>query len=176
MNVEVANRLLDEAIATGPRCGSSHAIAIDGPAGSGKTTLAEAVRSAAVSRGLSVSLVHADEVCHGWDGLPEVPHIVEELLARLRFDTQVNYPTWDWHRSRRGPDAAISPSDVVIIEGVGSGPRNCVPYLSVRFFLDAPPEIRKRRALARDGDAFAPHWDSWAAAEAAYFAEEWPQD
>jgi hypothetical protein len=34
---------------------------------------------------------------------------------------------------------------------------------------------RKRRALARDGEAYAPYWDRWAAQEAAFIAREHPQ-
>jgi hypothetical protein len=33
-----------------------------------------------------------------------------------------------------------------------------------------------RRGLERDGDAFAPHWEAWAAAEAAHFAEHRTRD
>ena len=31
----------------------------------------------------------------------------------------------------------------------------------VRIWLDAPDETRKRRALDRDGETYAPHWDVW---------------
>ena len=176
MTVEAANRVLEDALLAGPRCGSSHVIAIDGPAGSGKTTLAQQLESAAADQGLSFSVVHTDEICPGWDGLSEVPRLVGSLLKQLARDATATYPTWDWHAGSNGLDATVAPADVVVIEGVGSGALACVPFLSVRLYIDAPLEVRKRRALDRDGDTFAPHWDRWARAEARYFAGEWSQD
>lgn len=41
-------------------------------------------------------------------------------------------------------------------------------------WLDLPSEQRRSRALARDGDTFAPHWDRWAAQEDAHYAEHEP--
>ena len=39
-------------------------------------------------------------------------------------------------------------------------------------WVEAPYDVRLRRGLERDGDAFAPHWEQWAADEAALFARE----
>ncbi|HWU32587.1 MAG TPA: AAA family ATPase [Marmoricola sp.] len=176
MSTEAANRTLDDALTTGPRCGRSRVIAIDGHTGTGKTTLAEEIRAAAGIRGLSFAVVHTDELCPGWGGLPEVPRIVEELLEHLAHNAEASYPTWDWHAAHPGPDAIVSPADVIVIEGVGAGARGCVRFFSARVRLDAPVDVRKKRALDRDGDTFAPYWDTWAQAEARYFAEEWSQD
>jgi dephospho-CoA kinase len=40
------------------------------------------------------------------------------------------------------------------------------------IWVDAPEEQRYRRAMARDGDAYAPHWARWAAQERAHFAAD----
>lgn len=176
MTTQTANRALDEALSRGPRCGRSHVIAIDGPTGGGKTTLAKAIGAAADSRGLGCRVIHTDEICPGWNGLREVPRIIQALLEQLALDTEAFYPTWDWHAGRPGDQARVAPTDIVVVEGVGSGALRCAPYLSARFFLDAPAEVRKERTLARDGDIFASYWDDWAHAEAQYFAEEWPQE
>ena len=40
--------------------------------------------------------------------------------------------------------------------------------------LDEP--TRKARALARDGDAYAPHWERWAAQEQAFIDREHPRE
>ena len=47
-----------------PRCGATRLIAIDGPSGAGKTTLARDV--AAV---LAAPTIHMDDLYPGWDGL-----------------------------------------------------------------------------------------------------------
>ena len=56
--------------------------------------------------------------------------------------------------------------ELLVVEGVGCGARRCAPHLSVLAWLEAPDAARKARALARDGQAYAPHWDRWAAQEA----------
>ena len=38
--------------------------------------------------------------------------------------------------------------------------------------MEAPADVRKQRALDRDGDTYAPYWDVWAAQEAEHFAAE----
>jgi len=35
-----------------------------------------------------------------------------------------------------------------------------------------PEKDRRARALARDGDLYAPHWERWAAQEEAYIVRE----
>lgn len=32
----------------------------------------------------------------------------------------------------------------------------------VRILTTAPDEVRRERAMARDGDTFRPHWERWA--------------
>ena len=39
-------------------------------------------------------------------------------------------------------------------------------------WVEAPYDLRLRRGLERDGDAFAPHWEQWAADEKVHFARE----
>ena len=43
---------------------------VDGPSGSGKSTLARRVARIAEDRGLTVHVLHADDLLDGWDGLP----------------------------------------------------------------------------------------------------------
>lgn len=62
--------------------------------------------------------------------------------------------------------------DWLVVEGVGSGGRMLRPYLCGVVWLESPTEVRKRRALARDGAVYAPHWDRWARQEAAFYAAE----
>ena len=38
--------------------------------------------------------------------------------------------------------------------------------------MEAAASVRKKRALDRDGETFAPHWDAWAAQEDAMLARE----
>ena len=59
-----------------------------------------------------------------------------------------------------------------MLEGVGSGASRFDPLRTVLAWVEAPYDLRMRRGLERDGDAFAPHWEQWAADEDALFARE----
>ena len=54
--------LADRVLADPPRCGTIRLVCIDGPAGSGKTTLAAALAAAVRRRGRSVEVVHLDDL------------------------------------------------------------------------------------------------------------------
>ncbi|MDP1706768.1 MAG: hypothetical protein Q8L36_03020, partial [bacterium] len=58
-------KVVQEVLLTPPRCGNTHVLAIDGRAGSGKTTLANDL-SLALSAKSPVSLIHMDEIYGGW--------------------------------------------------------------------------------------------------------------
>ena len=47
--------------------------------------------------------------------------------------------------------------------------------MSLLVWVDAPEEVRRERAMARDGDVYAPWWDVWAAQEHRLFAVEQTQ-
>jgi hypothetical protein len=61
---------------------------------------------------------------------------------------------------------------VVLLEGAGAGARAAAPWLAGLLWVDADPERRRRRALARDGATYAPHWERWSVQEEAYAARE----
>lgn len=170
MDPEAANRVLAAALEVGPRCGSVILIGIDGRSGAGKTTLAHRVADLAEDRGLRVAMIHNDQICPGWDGLPAVPGRLHEVARQLAVDGAATYPTWDWYADAAGPDAELPPSDLVIFEGVASISPGWAALRSLSVWVEAPADIRKARAIGRDGDSFAAHWDQWAAAEDRYYA------
>ena len=54
----------------------------------------------------------------------------------------------------------------------GTTGRRAARFESVLAWLEAPADVRKKRALDRDGETFAPYWDMWAAQEDAMLARE----
>lgn len=146
-------------------------VAVDGRSGSGKSTFADAV----VARlretpGAAVTLLRMDAVYPGWHGLDAAVRVLrEEILPRLATGEEATYRSWLWTRSRPGPIRAVRPAQVVVVEGVGSGAA-APDLLDCLVWLELPDEVRHRRAMARDGDRYAPHWDTWAVQELAHFA------
>ena len=62
----------------------------------------------------------------------------------------------------------------LIVEGCGAISRASRALADHAWWLELDDAERKRRALERDGDAFAPHWDRWAAQEDAVAAPRTP--
>ena len=158
-------------LATRPaRLGRTRLICVEGRAGAGKTTLAEAVARAYAG---SAAVVHLDDLYEGWSGLPKVAdRIRDELLPPLRAGRPAAIRRWDWAADRLGADLTVPVTDVLLLDGVGSYARAYDDAVSLVVWLEAPEPVRKARALARDGDVFAPYWDRWAADETVVHARE----
>ena len=155
-----------------PRLGLGRLIAVDGPAGAGKTTYASALATAADRLGVEARVIHLDDLYEGWTGLEEVGQRArDDVLDPLSTGTPGLYRRWDWVGSRWAEWVPVDPVPLLVLEGVGSGSLEVAPYLSGLVWVDAPSQVRRERGLARDGAAFAPHWDTWAASEVIHFAE-----
>ena len=146
-------------------------VAVDGPGGAGKTTVAEAL--AAALGGAPV--VHTDDFA-SWDHPVDWwPRLREQVLEPLRRGQPVRFlPTaWD----HEPPELVeVDAADVVILEGVTSSREAFRPYLTYAVWIETPRELRLRRGLERDGESARPFWDRWMAAEDAYVAREMPAE
>lgn len=152
-----------------PRAGGTRVVGIDGPAGSGKTTLA--ARLAEALGGAPV--VHMDDLYPGWDGLAEAPaRLLEWVLEPLSRAEPAAYRRWDWGAGRYAEWHDVPPDPVLVVEGCGCGVRAAARHLSLLIWVQAPEAIRMRRGLQRDGATFAPHWRRWAEQEQALFRAE----
>jgi para-aminobenzoate synthetase len=143
-------------------------IAIDGRSGAGKTTLAVelAVRLRAHHR---VSLFHLEDIYPGWNGLAVgIDRYVATVLEPLSRGDAASWTSWDWEKHYDGDSRVTLPAEIVIVEGVGAAAATARPLLSAVIWADSSEEIRRTRALARDGGTYEPYWDQWAAQE-----EEW---
>jgi hypothetical protein len=155
-----------------PRSGRTRVVAIDGRSGAGKTSLAAALRAE-----LGAPVVTLEDLYGGWDGLERgIDLLVSEVLAPLSVGRAARVPRYDWVRAAWGTPWLLAPPELLIVEGVGAGARRAAAYESVLVWIEAPASVRKKRALDRDGETFAPHWDAWAAQEDAMLAREHTPD
>ena len=142
-------------------------ILIDGRSGSGKSELARNLTAA-----LGATLIRLDDFYPGWDGLRAGTDI---LLHSVLAAPRPGYFRWDWTRSAPGDWRDLDPTADWVIEGCGSLSRQTVAYATVSVWVECDDRIRKARALTRDGEMYAPHWERWAAQEDAFIAEENPR-
>ena len=129
-------------------------VTIDGYSGSGKSTLAAAL--ARLVAGWQV--LHLDDWYPGWDGLAAGADIARRIAADLRAGRASSYEAWDWEHGTTGATIRV-PLAPTIIEGCGA--IEVEADLAV-WIADPGEEERRTRALARDGQTYAPHWQRWA--------------
>ncbi len=166
-NVEA---LATSALAGPPGLGSVRLVCVDGPAGSGKTTLAAAL-AAALGEGAVV--VHLDDLYEGWAGLGGVWERVEaQILRPLERGHPGRWQRYDWEAERFAEWRDLPVPEFLIFEGCGSAPRAVDGRANQIAFVEAPADVRLARGLARDGEHMREHWLRWMAEEEAEFARE----
>ena len=129
-------------------------VTIDGYSGSGKSTLA-----AALARLVSDwQVLHLDDWYPGWDGLEAGADIARRIAADLRAGRASSYEAWDWENGTTGATIRV-PLAPTIIEGCGAIEAEADLVI---WIADPGEDERRHRALARDGQTYAPHWQRWA--------------
>lgn len=175
MNPATLRAILAHAAEHPATLGTSRLICVDGPAGSGKTTLGDALAQAA-SYGDpdAVVVLHMDDFYEGWEGLTRgiADRLLRSLIAPLARGRAARVATWDWHAAAWGPEVTVAPAPLIVLEGVGSGALAYAESITTLVWVDAPHEERMARGVARDGASFAAHWESWAVQERDLFAVE----
>ena len=147
-------------------------IAIDGRSGAGKTWLTARLRVE-----LGAPVVSLEELYGGWDGLERgIDLLVSEVLEPLSAGRAARVPRYDWGAAAWGTPWALEPPEVLIVEGVGAGARRAATHANALIWIAAAASVRKKRALDRDGETFAPYWNMWAAQEDAMLAREHTPD
>lgn len=134
-------------------------VLLDGGSGAGKTSYAHRLADAGPSE---VQVISLDELYPGWDGLAEGTRMLEQDLLG---SATPGYWRWDWDAERRGSWQSVDLSLPTIVEGCGALTPATRALATFGIWLDADADERRRRALARDGEAYAPHWERWAAQE-----------
>jgi len=158
--------------AAAPRLGGTRLVCVDGPAGSGKTTFAGRLADALAARGTSATVLHLDDVYAGWTLAGAADRVAAGVLAPLREGRPGAVPRYDWTAGRFAGVVDVPVTPVLVVEGCGSAPRSVDPHAVLRIWVEAPPGLRLRRGLDRDGEALREHWLRWLDQEAAEFAAE----
>jgi len=146
------------------RAARAPVILIDGRSGAGKTTLAARVAGA-----LDAHVLALDSVYPGWDGLAAGAEIVRRGVLEPRAHGRPGcWPRWDWTRDRVAEEREVPVDVPLVVEGAGVLTPASRMLSDVQVWVESPTGSRRERALDRDGDAYRPHWERWAAQEEAH--------
>jgi uridine kinase len=166
--------LLDRVQAAPARLGRIRLISVDGPAGSGKSTLAARLADRAEARGLSVLVLHMDDLYDGWDGAARGFGLLRDhVLSRLAEGREGRYRRYDWNLGAYAERHVVPVSmDLLIVEGVTAADRGAEPWPSLRIWIETSNDVRLDRGIDRDGEALRDRWLDWMRWERDHFAAE----
>ena len=100
--------------------------------------------------------------------------MIRDVIARHARGEPGEWVGWDWATRRPAGRYLTDPGIPLVVEGVGALTPQSAPLADVAVWLDGSGEVRRERALARDGDTYAPHWERWARQEERHLADNAP--
>lgn len=152
------------------KCGETKLICIDGPAGSGKTTLANSL-----SRYLdNCPIVHMDEIYEGWEDAlsKKTSNDLYKWVVQPLLDKQViEFFKFDWALNKRNEKVVIENHPYLIIEGVGSSVKKVSEHACLKIWIEVEQNIGIQRVLNRDGQQIKAQMLNWQIQEMKYFKE-----
>ena len=152
------------------KCGECIVITIDGPAGSGKTTLAKDLELELDS----VHTIHMDDLYEGWSSTltPNLTLKLLSILESVKSQGEVIYSPFDWGTENLKPEIRILAPRYLIIEGVGSGQLAVRNSASLALWIEVPDQMGLARVIERDGPAVADYMPAFLVAQNIHFEKE----
>jgi uridine kinase len=152
------------------KCGITKVITIDGPAGSGKTTLANQLAEVLSD----CAVIHMDDLYNGWtqDLHGELAtRINQKILIPLSQNKSAQFEKYDWATNSFSEKVSIAPPSYLILEGVGSGHPDLNLKSALNVWIEADPSLLLERLVKRDGEALRDDLVRWQTHEAQYFSQ-----
>jgi uridine kinase len=144
-------------------------VAIDGPGGAGKTTLAAWLAKALTATGV----IHTDDFA-SWDNpVNWWPSLIARALEPLAAGTAARYDPTAWAGEAR-TEVVIEPGGTVVLEGVTAARSVFRPYLAYTIWLETDRTVRLQRGINRDGEDSRAQWERWMKEEDDYIRRERP--
>jgi uridine kinase len=147
-------------------------VLIDGRAGSGKSTFAEALQQQLFRDGESAPrVIHMDNIFEGWDGLAlGSDYMVRFILQPLARQETASWQDWSWVKNQRSSWREFSGGTPLIVEGCGSLTERSKEHADISIWLEASEETRRMRWIQRE--RHLEKFDFWAAQELDFYARE----
>jgi uridine kinase len=159
--------VLSAAIQERKRRGCTTLVAIDGPGGSGKTSLANAL----AGQNGAIAVISVDDFhlpksspVPPPDGFGQITKdfdlqkLHQQVLRPLRDEQPANYQRYDWVTGILAEWHTVTPGQTVIVEGIYSLAPGLRQSYDLSVWIDCPRSLRLARGLARDGERARETW------------------
>jgi len=152
-------------------------IAIDGPAGAGKTTLANNL-ALALASSFRVNVIHMDDLYHGWDRAlsEDLTSTLSAICKNHLASKPLTYSRYNWAAGEFDESSATPPADLLILEGVGSGQSTIRENLTALLWIDIDYNQGLARVLERDGQSLEIQMQKWLVQQEQHFRVEGTQN
>ena len=158
-----------------PRRSASFLVAVDGCAGSGKTTFARKLHELDPA----VGVIHLDDFYLPSAQRPansptiaeeyDIARLLAEVLTPLTQGQSAHYQRYDWGDDRLAEYHTLPAGGIVVIEGVSALLPMLTTLYDYRVWVECPYDLRLTRGLVRDGEQVRSWWvDDWMPAEQRY--------
>jgi cytidylate kinase len=144
-------------------------IAIDGRAGSGKTTFANQLSSV-----LNATVVHTDDVSWHHSFFDWWDLLIENILEPFKAGKDVDYTPEAWKTKGRAGSILVPAAPVFILEGVSSTRLEYSDWIDLPIWIETSLEIAERRGLQREGEVGRDFWFEWQAQERPLLEKDQP--
>jgi uridine kinase len=163
-------------------------VAIDGPGGAGKSTLARVLKEHLKTLGWIVAVVKHDDFYLPSDqrenqqtkaigGDFDWERLRDQVLTPIREGQSAHYQRYDWETDVLAEWRTISDSDVVLVEGVYTMRCELAHLYDLKIWVECPRTIRLARGVARDGEAARAIWEQdWMPKEDDYVKTHLPHE
>ena len=170
--LELVEKISSQVLELIDRGNQTPIVLIDGRAGSGKSTFAEALQQQLFRDGESAPrVIHMDNIFEGWDGLAlGSDYMVRFILQPLARRETASWQDWSWVKNQRSSWREFSGGTPLIVEGCGSLTERSKEHADISIWLEASEETRRERWIQRE--RHLEKFDFWAAQELDFYARE----
>jgi hypothetical protein len=149
-------------------------LAIDGRAGSGKTTFTTRLAAALAESLAGSAVVHTDDIAWHHSFFDWWPLLIEQIIKPVLAGQAVDWTPADWTRQGRSGSIVVPITPLLIVEGTASSRRELSQWLDGSIWIETALAVAEARGLERDGPAERDFWFEWQAAERPLLATDRP--
>ena len=169
-NIEKIRNIIDE-----KKIKFSAVIAIDGPCGGGKSTLASEIE-----KELGFNILHMDDFYLPFDkrdknwmniiaGHMDFNRLIEKVLEPYKSGQKTNYVSYDCHSDKYLQEIPIDLDKILVIEGSYTSHMVLDKYVDLKVFVDIDKDEQVKRLTKRNPDVVAKFLAMWVPFENNYF-------